>query len=264
VTDVESAIDVAKGADVVYQCLNAPYTDWPRLFPPLQRSVMAAAQRAEALMVSLENVYGYGPTGGRAMKEDLPLAATTVKGRIRAEMTNELIEAHWEGRLQVAIGRASDFFGPGVTDSALGERFFGKAVGAKRADFLGNPSLLHSYSYAPDVAAGLATLGTDRRSVGQVWHLPGPEPSTTLDILDLVATDVGHAVGVRSVPKVVLRAIGLVNPLMRELAEMMYEFEEPFVLDTTKFSSVFGPGGTPLSEAIGQTVAWYRTRELGR
>ena len=112
----------------------------------------------------------------------------------------------------------------------------------------------------PDIAAGLATLGTDARAAGQVWHLPGPATVTTRALLDLVAAEVGHPVGVRSVPKLAVRALGLVNPMMRELAEMAYEFDEPFVLDTSKYQAAFGTAGTPLAAAIAATVAWYRTR----
>jgi nucleoside-diphosphate-sugar epimerase len=259
-TDPEAATDAAKGASVIYQCLNAPYTAWPELFPPLQRGVLAAAEQADALLVSLENVYGYGPTAGQAMTEDLPLAATTSKGRTRAAMTAELLAAAQAGRVRVTIGRASDFFGAGVTESTLGARVFANALAGKRADFIGNPDLAHTYSYVPDIAAGLATLGRDERAVGQIWHLPGPETVTTRAVLDLLATDVGRPVGVRNVPKLAMRALGLVNPLMRELAEMSYEFDAPFVLDTTKYQSTFGTGGTPLPAAIAETVAWYRTR----
>ncbi len=259
-TDPEAAADAAKGASVIYQCLNAPYTGWPKLFPPLQRGVLAAAERADALLVTLENVYGYGPTGGRAMTEDLPLAATTAKGRTRAAMAAELLAAAEAGRVRVAIGRASDFFGAGVTESTLGARVFANAVAGKRADFIGNPNLPHTYSYVPDIAAGLATLGTDERAVGQVWHLPGPETVTTRAVLDLIAAEVGHPVTVRNIPKLALRALGVVNPLMRELAEMSYEFEGPFILDTTKYQSTFGTTGTPLAAAVAETVAWYRTQ----
>ncbi len=142
------ASDAAKGAAVVYQCLNAPYTKWPALFPPLQRGVMAAAERSGALMVSLENVYGYGPPGAKPMTEDLPLVATTKKGSTRAAMTSELLAAAEAGRVRIAIGRASDFFGAGVTESTLGERVFGKALAGRSADFLGDPDLPHTYSYA--------------------------------------------------------------------------------------------------------------------
>jgi nucleoside-diphosphate-sugar epimerase len=259
-TDPEAATDAAKGASVVYQCLNAPYTDWPKRFPPLQRGALSAAERNGALLVSLENVYAYGPTGGKPMTEDLPLAATTVKGRTRAAMTQELLAAADAGRVRVAIGRASDFFGAGATESSLGERVFGNAVAGKRADFIGNPNLLHTYSYIPDIAAGLATLGTDERAVGGVWHLPGPETVTTRQLLELVAGDVGHPVGVRSLPKLAVRALGLFNPTIRELVELSYEFEQPFVLDTTKYQSTFGTEATPLATAIATTVEWYRGR----
>jgi nucleoside-diphosphate-sugar epimerase len=258
-SDPEAATDAAKGASVICQCLNAPYTNWPERFPPLQRGVLSAAERSGALLVSLENVYGYGPTEGKPMTEDLPLAATTVKGRTRAAMTQELHAAAEAGRVRVAIGRASDFFGAGVTETTLGERVFANALAGKRADFLGNPDLPHTYSYVPDVATGLATLGTDGRAAEGVWHLPGPETATTRHILALIAGEVGHSVAVRSVPKLLMRALGLFNPMMRELAEMAYEFEEPFVLDTSKYQSTFGATGTPLAAAIAATVAWYRS-----
>jgi nucleoside-diphosphate-sugar epimerase len=264
VTDSEAAIDAAKGASVIYQCLNAPYSEWPKSFPPLQRGVLSAAERNDALMVTLENLYAYGPTHGRPMTEDLPLAATTVKGRARAAMTQELLSAADAGRVQIAIGRASDFFGAGVTETTMGARVFANAVAGKRADFLGNRDLPHTYSYVADIAVGLATLGTDARAVGQVWHLPGPETVTTRALLDLVAGEVGHPVAVRSVPKLVMRALGVFNPTMRELVEMTYEFDEPFVLDTTKFESMFGASGTPLTAAVTETVRWYQAQKSAK
>lgn len=259
-TDAAAAIDAVQGAAVVYQCLNVPYTRWPDLFPPLQRTVIGAAERAGALLVTLENVYGYGPTDGRPLTEDLPLAAATTKGRTRAAMTGELLAAAHTGRLRTTIGRASDFFGAGVTESTLGSRVFGNAAAGRRADFIGDPELPHTYSYVPDIAAGLVTLGTDERAVGEVWHLPGPETVTTRALLDLVAARVGHPVGIRPVPKVLMRALGLVNPMMRELAEMSYEFEQPFVLDTSKYAATFDTPTTALAPAVAATVDWYRRR----
>jgi nucleoside-diphosphate-sugar epimerase len=258
-SDPEAAIAAAKGAKVIYQCLGAPYTKWPEVFPLLQRAVLAAAERTGALLVTLENVYGYGPTGGAPMTEDLPLNATTTKGRVRAAMTDELLGAAKSGRVRIAIGRASDFFGAGATESTLGARVFANALAGKRADFIGNPDLPHTYSYVPDIAAGLALLGSDDRAVGQVWHLPGPETVTTEAVLALIAGEVGHPVTIRSVPKLLLRIIGFVNPMMRGLAEMAYEFDEPFILDTAKFEAAFGTSGTPLDVAIKETVSWYRS-----
>lgn len=259
-TDPASVADAAAKASVIYQCLNAPYTQWPQRFPPLQRAILQAAQQTNALLVSLENVYGYGSTRGTPLTETLPLAATTTKGRTRAAMTRELMAAHEAGRVQIAIGRASDFFGPGVTETTLGERFFGNAVSGRKVDLLGDPDLPHTYSYVPDIAAGLATLGTDPRAVGQAWHLPGPRTVSTRGIVELVAGYLGDEVRIRRAPTTLLRAAGLVNPMMRELAEMAYQFEEPFILDTTAYESTFGTAVTPLPDAVAATVAWYRTR----
>jgi nucleoside-diphosphate-sugar epimerase len=136
-------------------------------------------------------------------------------------------------------------------------------VAGKRVDFIGDPDLLHTYSYVPDVAAALAVLGTDDRSVGQVWHLPGPETVSTRAILEMVESRVGHPVGIRVMPRLALRAMGLVSPMMRGLAEMAYEFEEPFVLDTTKFRTAFGGQTTSLVDATGSTVdAFQRSSVL--
>jgi nucleoside-diphosphate-sugar epimerase len=259
VTDPEAAADAAKGASTIYQCLNVPYTKWPELFPPLQRGVIAAAERTDALLVTLENVYAYGPSAGEPMTENHSLSATTVKGRTRAVMTRELLAAVDAGRVRSAIGRASDLFGAGATESALGSRVFANALAGKRVDFIGNPRLLHTYSYVPDVARGLATLGTDERAIGGVWHLPGPETVTTRAIIERVAAEVGRTVGIRRVPTSIVRAMGVFSPMMRGLAEMSYEFEESFVLDTTRYRSTFGTDITPLATAIAETVGWYRS-----
>ena len=146
------------------------------------------------------------------MTEDLPLAATTVKGRTRAAMTEDLLGAAEAGRVRVAIGRASDFFGPrrhrnGARRARLRQRRRRQARRLHR-----QRELLHSYSYVPDIAAGLATLGTDERAVNEVWHLPGPETVTTRAVLDLVSSELGHAVAIRSVPKLVLRGARTLQP----------------------------------------------------
>jgi hypothetical protein len=119
-----------------------------------------AAERAGALLVTLENLYGYGPVGGKPMTEDLPLAATTVKGRTRAAMTGELLAAAAAGRVRIAIGRAAHFFGAGVTEgSVLGRRVFGNTLAGRRADFIGRPELPHTYSYVAQAGAARPGAG---------------------------------------------------------------------------------------------------------
>jgi nucleoside-diphosphate-sugar epimerase len=250
--------EVSAGASVVYFALNPPYDKWPELFPPLQAGVLEGAASAGAKLVAVENLYMYGPTGGRPLTEDLPYAANTRKGKVRARMSEELMEAHRSGRVRVAIGRASDYFGPRVLASAAGEQVFGRAVEGKSAQVAGNPDQPHTYTYAPDVGKGLVVLGEREEALGRAWHLPSPETVTTRRFVERIFEEVGKPARIQAAPKILLRAMGLFNPGMREMIEMLYEFEEPFVVDHSAFERAFGVRATPLREAIGETVRWYR------
>jgi nucleoside-diphosphate-sugar epimerase len=259
-TDEVFAREASNGASVVYFALNPPYNKWPELFPPLQAGVLEGAASAGAKLVVMENLYMYGLTGGRPLTEDLPHAPNTRKGAVRARMSEELMEAYSSGRVRVAIGRASDYFGPRVLVSASGEQIFGRAVQGKSAQVAGDPNQPHTYTYAPDVGRGLTILGEREEALGQAWHLPSPETLTTRQFVEMIFEEVGKPARIQAAPKILLRAMGLFNPGMRELIEMLYEFEEPFVVDHSKFEQAFGEQATPLKEAIGETVRWYRSK----
>jgi nucleoside-diphosphate-sugar epimerase len=257
-TDEAFTREASEGASVVYFALNPPYDKWPELFPPLQAGVLEGAASAGAKLIAMENLYMYGPTGGRPITEDLPYAATTRKGTVRARMSQELMEAHKSGRVQVAIGRASDFFGPRVLASAPGEQVFGRAVQGKSAQVAGDPDQPHTYTYAPDIGKGLVILGEREEALGRAWHLPSPETVTTREFVGMIFEEVGKPARLQAAPKLVLRALGLFNPPLRETIEMLYEFEEPFVVDNSRFERELGEQATPLREAIQRTVRWYR------
>jgi nucleoside-diphosphate-sugar epimerase len=250
--------EVSTGASVVYFALNPPYDKWPELFPSLQAGVLEGAASAGAKLIAVENLYMYGPTGGRTLTEDLPYAAKTRKGAVRAGMSRELMEADASGKVRVAIGRASDFFGPRVLASAAGEQVFGRAVEGKSAQVAGDPDQPHTYTYAPDIGKGLVVLGEHEEALGRAWHLPSPETVTTRQFVEMIFEEAGKPVRLQTAPKFVLRAMGLFNPGMHEMIEMLYEFEEPFVVDHSDFEQAFGMRATPLRQAIGETVRWYR------
>jgi nucleoside-diphosphate-sugar epimerase len=247
---------VSEGASVVYFALNPPYDKWPELFPPLQAGVLEGASSVGAKLIAMENLYMYGPNGGRPITEDLPHAPNTRKGTVRATMAKELMEAHTGGKVRVTVGRASDFFGPRVLTSAAGEQVFGRAVAGKSAQVAGDPDQPHTYTYAPDIGRGLVVLGEREEALGRAWHLPSPETVTTHEFVETIFEEVGKPARVQAVPKIVLRAIGLFNPPLRETIEMLYEFEEPFVVDHSDFERTFGERATPLRQAIGETVRW--------
>jgi nucleoside-diphosphate-sugar epimerase len=252
---------VTQGADVVYQTLNPPYPEWTALFPLLQAGVLAAAEAAGARLVSMENVYMYGRPAGRPLTEDRAYDAHTRKGQLRGGMARELLAAHDAGRVQVAIGRASDYFGPrGGAQSNLGDRVFPAALAGKTATVLGDPDQPHSYTYIPDIGEGLAVLGEHPDAPGQVWHLPNdPDTRTTRQLVDIAYRRAGQPHGkLRHLPPVLLRAVGRVKPTMRELVEMQYQFEEPFVVDSSKITNKLGVEATPVEVALTDTLREYR------
>jgi nucleoside-diphosphate-sugar epimerase len=253
--------EVAQGADVVYQTLNPPYPEWTAQFPLLQAGVLAAAEAAGARLVSMENVYMYGRPAGHPLTEDRAYDAHTTKGQLRGRMAHDLLAAHDAGRVEVAIGRASDYFGPrGGAQSNLGDRVFPAALAGKTATVLGDPDQPHTYTYIPDIGEGLTVLGEHPDAPGQVWHLPNdPDSRTTRQLVDIAYRHAGQPRSrLRALPPLLLRALGMFNPGMRELVEMQYLFAEPFVVDSSKIANKLGVEATPVEVALTDTLREYR------
>jgi nucleoside-diphosphate-sugar epimerase len=261
-TDPAATRALCAGASVVYACVNVPYTDWPRLFPPLQAGIVEGAAAAGAKLVVAENLYMYGPVD-KPLTEDLPYNAHTRKGLVRAQMSAALLDAHRSGKVRVAMGRASDFYGPGVLDSAAGERTFDAALNGKQVMLIGALDAPHTYTYIDDFGKALVTLGERDEALGQAWHVPSAPTVTTRQFLHMVFEEVGRPFNASAAPGFVIRAMGLFNPMMRELAEMLYEFDRPFIVDHSKYAHAFGDTSTPLREGIRRTVAWFRNRPVG-
>jgi nucleoside-diphosphate-sugar epimerase len=256
--EVEQVAAACAGAEIVFFCVQPPYDRWPELFPPLASAIIEGASRVGAKLVFGSNVYMYGPTNGRPIHEGLPYAAQTSKGRARAQVANMLLEAHRQGKLPVVIGRAADFYGPRVVDSMAGEMLFAAALAGKKVNLAGNVDLPHTLTYIRDFARALVKLSQHEEAYGQAWHVPSAETLTTRQFIELIEGEIGRQIQIRAAGKNMMRFIGLFNPAVREVVEMMYEFEEPFVIDHSRFAATFGNGVTAHTEAINETVAWYR------
>lgn len=253
---------VTEGAQVVYQTLNPPYHLWDQQFPALQAGVLAAAQTHGARLVSVENVYMYGPPNGRPLTEGRAHDAHTRKGRLRSTMSRDLLAAHEAGRVEVAIGRASDYFGPrGGAQSNVGDRVFPAALSGRTATVMGDPDQPHTYTFIPDIGEGLAVLGEHPDATGRAWHLPNdPATHTTRELVDLTFRLAGRSrTRLRQVHPLLLRGLAVVNPTVRELLEMQYQFDEPFIVDSTPFTARFGMSSTPMQTAMEKTLDTYRS-----
>jgi nucleoside-diphosphate-sugar epimerase len=229
-------------------------------FPALAAGILEGAASAGAKLVYADNLYAYGAVD-KPLTEDLPLNATTKKGRIRAGIAQSLMSAHKAGKVRVAIGRGSDFFGPFATDAAMmGSRVFGRALAGKSAHAIGNPDRLHTYTFIDDFGKALVTLGERDEASGKGWHVPSAPAITTRSFVEKVYDELGKRTKLSIAPRFAIALLGRFDENVRELREMLYQFERDFVMDSSRFESTFGTQPTPLAQAIGQTLDWYRRR----
>lgn len=261
VSDAAAVRRATAGADVLYNCLNPEYHRWATDWPPMAASLLDAAESAGSVYVIMGNLYGYGPVDG-PLTEDLPLAATGTKGRVRVRMWTDALARHRAGRVRVTEARASDFFGPRVVDGGhLAERVVPRLLAGRHPQVIGDPSQPHSWTYVPDVARTLVRLGSDERAWGRAWHVPTLPARTMQEMVDdLCDTADVPRVGITTVPWPLVRAMGLAVPFMRELKETRHQFVKPFVLDSSDATRTFGEGPTPLADQLSATVAWWRER----
>lgn len=257
-SDPAAVTRVSQGAEVVFTTVQPPYTQWPEQFPALNQSVMDGVAASGAKLVFGDNLYMYGSTKGQPIRENAPYAATGRKGTTRALIANTLLDAHKAGRLRVAIGRASDFYGPRCVDSALGNIVFGNLLAGKPIDLLGNIDLPHTYSFIRDFAKALVILAGHPEADGQAWHIPNAPTQTTHQVIQMIADQAGVPLRYRAAQPWMVKALGIFNPTIREMGEMMYEFQEPYVVDDSRFVQTFGNIATPLSEGITETLTWFR------
>ncbi|MER7765026.1 NAD-dependent epimerase/dehydratase family protein [Streptomyces sp. NPDC097619] len=263
--DSASLTRAARGARALYSCASPAYPRWTRDWPPLAASLCAAAEDSGAVLVLLGNLYGYGPVAG-PLTEELPLAATGPKGRVRAAVWERARELHEGGRLRAVELRASDFFGPGVTDGGhLASRFVPPLLKGKPVSALGDPDAPHSWTYLPDTARALVEAADTERAWGRAWHVPTAPPRSVRETAALLSAAAGTPpVPVRRIPPAVLALGGLVSPMLRELREVRYQFDRPFVVDAGAWESSFEVRATPVAEQVAVTVDWWRSRSRRR
>lgn len=255
-TDAGRLTDLASGAAALVNAANPPYHRWHLDWPPLAASLLDAAERSGAVLVTVGNLYGYGPVDV-PMSEDLPLVAQTVKGRVRTRMWLDALAAHDAGRVRAVEVRGSDYLCPG-DQSMLGDRVTRPLLAGRRARVLGSLDQPHTWTAVADVARLVVTVADDQRAWGRAWHVPSAPPRTQREALADLAAQAGVRSRVGTMPRAALRLAGLASPLVRELDEMLYQFERPFVLDSTDAQRAFGLDPTPWEAQVKAQVAAYR------
>jgi nucleoside-diphosphate-sugar epimerase len=253
--DARQNVTITAGAAAVYQCAQPHYYEWAEKFPPLQRAILEAAAVNRARFIVGDNLYMYGQFTGK-LREDSPIKPISKKGRVRAAMAQEVLDAHQSGKVRAAIGRASDFFGP--YDTTLTDYAIMPAVKGKTVNLVGNTKQPHTFSYVKDFGTLLATLGLREEALGQVWFTPSNPAITQAAFIKLTEQEVGRPVKASVGGPLMIRLLGLFIRELAETVEMMYEWTQPFEVDTSKAEKAFGLQPTPMQQAMRETVTWCR------
>jgi nucleoside-diphosphate-sugar epimerase len=258
-SDAERLSQLADGAVAIYNCANPAYHRWPQDWPPLAAALLRAAESSGAVLATVSNLYGYGPVDV-VLTEDLPLASTGRKGRVRARMFADTLAAHQAGRVRMTEVRGSDYVGPDA-ESHLGARVVPTLLAGKKVSVLGSADQPHTWTYTQDMARMLVTAAADERAWGRAWHVPSNPPRTQREaIADLAEVAGVPMVAVGVVPPLLLGAMGLVNPTMRELHETRYQFAAPFVMDSSDAQHTFGLSPTPWHDVLEATLRSFGWR----
>jgi nucleoside-diphosphate-sugar epimerase len=253
----EQAIAACAGAGVVYCCIGIPYMQWPALWPTLMDNMLAGAAAAQARFVFADNLYMYGPQT-EPLREDMPLTDYGVKPALRSAITRQWQAAHQRGDVRAVAVRASDFYGPGVTLAQLGGMVFPNALRGKPAQLLGPARHAHAYTYVPDFARALITLALAEDSdYGQAWHVPNAPTLSTGEVVALIYAAAGTRPRWTSLTPGLNAVAGWFMPMLRELRELRFQWDAPYLVAHTKFASRFWFDATPFEVGLPEALRVY-------
>jgi nucleoside-diphosphate-sugar epimerase len=252
-TDAEALAALAQGCTAIFNCANPAYHRWAIDWPPLAASILTAAERSGAVLVTASNLYGYGPVE-RPMTQDLPLNCTTVKGRIRAQMWLDALAAHDAGRLRAAEVRGADYVGAGEQSQI--DRQLPALLAGKKLRTLGNPDVPHSWTYVGDMARTLVAVADSPEAWGRPWHALVASDDSQREVFTQLAELASLASpALAPVPMWQLKILGRFNKTVGELPEVAYQVEGPFVCDDSATREALGLAPTEWVEVLQRSLA---------
>ena len=252
--------EAVAGSSVVYLVAGLPYNHrvWRSLWPVIMRNTINACRETSARLVFFDNVYMYGRVTG-PMTEQTPFNPCSRKGEVRARIATMLLEEIRAANLTALIARSADFYGKGAENSIPHRLVFARMADGKPAFLLAADDLKHSYTYTPDASRALVMLATDDAAWNQTWHLPtAHHPPTGKDFVTMAAREFGFPPRYRILKHHLLALAGLINPVIREIPEMLYQNESDYIFDSTKFEKAYRFAPTAYTEGICRTAQMYR------
>lgn len=256
----DSVFGAVKGSDIVYLLVGLEYNSkvWKNDWPVIMRNTIDACKEAGARLIFFDNVYMYGLVKGK-MSETTPYHPSSEKGKVRAKINEMLLKEMKTGGLKAIIATSADFYGPRTGKTSVASiMVFDKLKNGKAAQWFANAKEPHSFTYVPDAANALYLLAGSETAFGQTWHLPTASPALTGEAFISLASKYMHAKGkVQVLPKWLVKLIGLFVPIMKELGEMLYQYEYTYEFESSKFEKAFQFKPTSYEEGIRKTADWY-------
>ncbi|MEI6852312.1 MAG: NAD-dependent epimerase/dehydratase family protein [Bacteroidota bacterium] len=253
VNDLSQIDKAIAGSEVVYVVIGFEYkiSIWQAIWPPFMQAVIAACIAHKAKLVFFDNVYMYDKTAIPFMTESSPIHPPSKKGEVRKQLCDMIMREVEKKTLTALIARSADFYGPDNRSSALQMMVIDNFLKGKKAQAFGDIHKIHTYTYTPDAAIATALLGNTEDAYGQVWHVPTTkEKLTTQQWIQLIADEMKVDAKIQSVPNWMIKILGWFIPIMREFPEMMYQYEQDYVFDSSKFEKRFGMQATTPQEGI--------------
>jgi nucleoside-diphosphate-sugar epimerase len=198
-----------------------------------------------------DNVYLYDATAIPHMVETSAIHAPSKKGEVRQQLYEMIMSEVEKNNLTALIARSADFYGPDNKSSALNLMVADNFKKGKKAQAFGNVEKIHTYTYTPDAAKATAILGNTPDAFNQVWHVPTTkEKLTNRQWIELIANEMAVEAKIQTLPRWMIKMLGWFIPIMKEFPEMIYQYEQDYIFDSTKFEKRFGITATAPKDGI--------------
>jgi len=263
-----SQIDKAiAGSEVVYVVIGFEYklSVWQNVWPSFMKAVINACKTHNAKLVFFDNVYMYDKSAIPHMIETSPIHAPSKKGEVRQQLHEMIMNEVEKNTLTALIARSADFYGPDNKSSALNMMVVDNFMKGKKAQAFGNINKIHTYTFTPDAAKATAILGNTIDAFNQVWHVPTTkEKLTNLQWIQLIANELEVEAKIQVIPLWMIKILGLFIPVMKEFPEMIYQYEQDYFFDSTKFEERFGMSATAPKDGIKILIENLKTQNASR
>jgi nucleoside-diphosphate-sugar epimerase len=260
-SNLDDTVKAVAGSRIAFLLVGLKYDIkvWRALWPRIMRNAIEAAKRANARLVFFDNVYMYGKVDG-VMTEQTPFRPCSKKGEVRAQIATMLLDEIKTGNLTALIARSADFYGPRARTGIPNVLVFDKFAKGAKASWLINDSVKHSFTFTPDASRSLVLLADSETAWNQTWHVPtAPDPPTGKQFIELVGKEFGREPKYQVLTRPMLWVAGWFDTTVRELYEMLYQYEFDYVFDSTKFAKAFRFQATSYVEGVRRTVQAYRS-----